>query len=1781
MNNSTHWVYLLLFCFGLFSTQVEAQSQKQEVCFNFNDLADKTKYGSDANQKPGTPIFKKDGIITSIESFITANASKEFGSITVEEKKLLFDGNFLEAEGKVLFVSNVNLKWNFTNLPKGKAKRVCLNFIDGGGEENFSINGEAITVLNDWGSLQGKEVAKGVKASVSIKEDSDLLQGTICFEGALDSISFGGQEFGIDNVCIEFEKDVVALDCIRDLKILPRPCTPNGIFYLAATFKTDTKADTATYYVTVNEQKFGPFKYKDVFPAIGPIQINNNGKYILAIRDSKDPKCVKIEDFTYECGSNAACELKELEVEIKFCPRDTFATLLVKLGTVAPSNANVILSLNGILLGEFPAEKLPFEIPISKKYITLSAAPTFLIQACISTPNGRCCLSAVPKIRIETSCLDDPSYCGIKEFAATTTECKNDGTFNVLYKFSGENKGLSGYYIYVNSQRFGPFRYAVNGGSVGPIKPNADGYYLVVMRDVENERCANRVEIKQFFCQPCAIRDLSAAYIICEEEKQDIFTLNLLSGPTSDTAYTLTINGINIGTFSLRKMPLRLSISKTIPNLISDVLKVQVCLPNVEKCCLETQAKIIRRKSCANPEDLCPIKEIKAVATGCGVVGKYQLEINAAFDENLLTTEKVYIKVPGKILGPFKPSSFPLKLEPLELIVGGIIPLKIQVCTESLVDTCCLEIIPDIVNKDCDCKLNISVTPVECSGDKYYASIKTESSNGSRGGYFVLGPDGKKYGPFGYDQKAQVIGPFTRATTSPRQIFYAADVEKPCADTVVLDKIVCASDTLCRIKELKVVIRGCSPKGGYDLLVTPLPNLSPSSLLTTYYLQIEGQKYGPFKLLNTPQLIENVIINTDALTFEVKACVEGQSEKCCVSVAVNKPKCPECELGELVIKTAPCNDKGEVYAYLDFKYFRTNSDYFVLVQNGKEISKHKYTELPIRLILPAPQKDTIRLEVYDSNTRSCSSKGYIKPFDCKRPCSLSDISVTEVKCNNDGTYSMLVKVKATNTDSILWLQTSTGFEFRFKYTGQAVRIDKVPLPKNSRTDWIVVCDKNSADCCIKWLYEVPCTQSPCEIGALKLEQVCLPTGGYYINLNFEHKNTGTFFNVYANGKLYGTFAYNLLPLRVQVLSADVAVLEVKVEDKEKGCTQAGRLELKKCESNCPIDGIKVDLLPCEKGQFYAKAWVVSRPTSSLQKGYIIYANGMLFGPFPYNGEAQKIGPFPNSPSGYIEFLAVDVTNPTCFAASKVEAPKCADPNPCKISNLAIRGLGCNPDGSRRLYINFKYENVLNRLFDVLVDGKIIGTFPLIRLPLEANFKLAQDKDVFKISVCINDSKGCCETQEVKLPCERPCPDLIVDVKQKPCNAGGAFSADLIFKNPTPGPLRIAINGKILDTLEAGKNIFAINGLLGDGVTFFKVELLNLKDTTCKRTVTFGPVKCRNMRITDVWPGDVNLDNTANHFDLLHIGQAFGSKGIARFQPNSWDWKPTPALDWPEIFFDAINYKHADVNGDGEINRLDVEALSFNFGLSRGPFTRPKSLPATDLDPKILVEMPAKGELADSTRFEIPIILGANNQVIKDIYGVAFSVKFDPKLIDPKALTIEVPTSWMGQPQVNLESIFKVYPNEGRIDIAITRTDQNEVSGYGVVAKMKGIIIDLVGRAETKLKTDDAILNRLDGEILPLNTEETAFNIVDAPRAIRPEDLLSGVTVYPNPTNSQLNIASVAGSVTDVKVMALDGKTVVKTFRNSNQLNIDDLRPGMYFLRIQIGQQVFFERVIKQ
>ena len=51
---------------------------------------------------------------------------------------------------------------------------MCFDFVDGGGEENFAVNGEQIKVLRSLYELQGREIAPGVWASIEPNNTTSL-----------------------------------------------------------------------------------------------------------------------------------------------------------------------------------------------------------------------------------------------------------------------------------------------------------------------------------------------------------------------------------------------------------------------------------------------------------------------------------------------------------------------------------------------------------------------------------------------------------------------------------------------------------------------------------------------------------------------------------------------------------------------------------------------------------------------------------------------------------------------------------------------------------------------------------------------------------------------------------------------------------------------------------------------------------------------------------------------------------------------------------------------------------------------------------------------------------------------------------------------------------------------------------------------------------------------------------------------------------------------------------------------------------------------------------------------------------------------------------------------------------------------------------------------------------------------------------------------------------------------------------------------------------------------
>ena len=74
---------------------------------------------------------------------------------------------------------------------------------------------------------------------------------------------------------------------------------------------------------------------------------------------------------------------------------------------------------------------------------------------------------------------------------------------------------------------------------------------------------------------------------------------------------------------------------------------------------------------------------------------------------------------------------------------------------------------------------------------------------------------------------------------------------------------------------------------------------------------------------------------------------------------------------------------------------------------------------------------------------------------------------------------------------------------------------------------------------------------------------------------------------------------------------------------------------------------------------------------------------------------------------------------------------------------------------------------------------------------------------------------------------------------------------------------------------------------------------------------------------------------------------------------------------------------------------------------------------------------------------------------------------------------------------------------------------------------------------------------------------------------------STIRIYPNPATDQIQIES-KEMIRSVELFSMDGKNIKKTKTNTNSLNIrlEELRPGMYLLRVQTDNQIFTEKVVK-
>jgi len=319
----------------------------------------------------------------------------------------------------------------------------------------------------------------------------------------------------------------------------------------------------------------------------------------------------------------------------------------------------------------------------------------------------------------------------------------------------------------------------------------------------------------------------------------------------------------------------------------------------------------------------------------------------------------------------------------------------------------------------------------------------------------------------------------------------------------------------------------------------------------------------------------------------------------------------------------------------------------------------------------------------------------------------------------------------------------------------------------------------------------------------------------------------------------------------------------------------------------------------------------------------------------------------------------------------------------------------------------------------------------------------------------------------------------------------------------------------------------------------------------------------------VAPGDADKSGTVDNKDVLNIGLAFRNSGPDRrlqevFEKEfgySW-FQQTP--------LSGIDFKNIDCNGDGMIDATDLEAIYLNWN----PVLKAGRSALEEGDIPLYLDADT---LLAGRQEQFPIVLGDEMSPADNVYGLAFSIEYDPSKIDPNSFSLDLDGGWLTANSTPL-SLLRNDEENNILYLAISRTNGNNASGFGAIAQLRFQTLSGVnGTASFQVK-DVKMINAQEEEVLTFNRETIAT--VTLSTGVYNAALQSKIQLYPNPVRNRLYIQSEGVELQEYTIFGLDGRIIKQGPFFSNILDLEQLQTGIYWIRIVTDQGLISKKLMK-
>jgi hypothetical protein len=221
----------------------------------------------------------------------------------------------------------------------------------------------------------------------------------------------------------------------------------------------------------------------------------------------------------------------------------------------------------------------------------------------------------------------------------------------------------------------------------------------------------------------------------------------------------------------------------------------------------------------------------------------------------------------------------------------------------------------------------------------------------------------------------------------------------------------------------------------------------------------------------------------------------------------------------------------------------------------------------------------------------------------------------------------------------------------------------------------------------------------------------------------------------------------------------------------------------------------------------------------------------------------------------------------------------------------------------------------------------------------------------------------------------------------------------------------------------------------------------------------------------------------------------------------------------------------------------------------------------------IVIVPLDSFIAPGQGVFFDIYLSNASLPIDSLYGIAFTLEFDPQLVIAPMTALDWSTSVLGTIGSDMQSFAKYFPATGRLDIALTRINHTNMAN----------VIGSIGRLH--LGASLSVSNITPLQVNPSNIigitageNELEFNPASGTTIIDPA--LIGIsetsnenviTVYPNPATENVMIAinGTTGANYSLLLYDFNGKCVYDSQTTSSlfRLDVSEWNAGIYSGRV--------------